>query len=122
MTNDDNDDGEKAGYKKPPKKHRFKKGQSGNPSGKKKKSMDSASILARELEKTILINENGMEIRITKKQALFTSLTNDSIKGNATARRLLIKILDPTLPEPFVPNETDKAMVEEFLREIKKIT
>ena len=47
------------GYGMPPKSTRFKKGQSGNPAGRKKGSRNLATIVRRELEEEITIREGS---------------------------------------------------------------
>jgi hypothetical protein len=49
MSNGDNPEDYKVGYGKPPKGGQFKKGISGNPSGRPKKPLDFASQLKKEL-------------------------------------------------------------------------
>lgn len=83
-----------VGYKKPPKKTRFKKGQSGNPAGRAKqtpKVTDVCAVLAEELGATVTINDTGE--RITKLQAVLRQIVNQSAKGNPTYARLLLKLL-----------------------------
>ena len=51
----------KVGYKNPPKSTQFKKGQSGNPAGRKKKPVPKSLLEAMllELSDTITIKENA---------------------------------------------------------------
>ncbi|WP_425419050.1 DUF5681 domain-containing protein [Oricola indica] len=109
---------EDIGYKKPPKTTRWKKGQSGNPRGRKKKPRDANGLLKLELEKVITIRDGGEDVRITKKEALITSLVNDGIKGNAKAREMMMRLLDvDSVPEPFIANDNDQALLDEFLKQ-----
>jgi hypothetical protein len=59
-----------VGYGKPPKNTRFKKGISGNPTGRPKKSPDFYAELIREANSLITINDKGRRIRITKRRKL----------------------------------------------------
>lgn len=111
-----------VGYKKPPKQHRFQKGVSGNPRGRKKKPRDAEGLLKLELDKLITIREGGQEVRITKLEAMITALVNDAITGKGKARDLLIRILDVTnLPEPFTPNEDDHALLDQLLKKRREL-
>ena len=58
--NPDRDD-DKAGYCKPPKKHRFKKGKSGNPKGRPKNAKGLKTDLKEELasQMTVKIGRKG---------------------------------------------------------------
>ena len=80
----DDDDGA-VGYKKPPKAHQFKPGQSGNPSGRRKAQPTFANDLADELRKSITLHEKGREKKITKQRAFIKTLTALAIKGDIRA-------------------------------------
>jgi hypothetical protein len=58
MSNGDKPEDYKVGYGKPPKSGQFKKGTSGNPSGRPKKPTDSVSVLMRELDSKFTIKES----------------------------------------------------------------
>lgn len=106
-----------VGYGNPPADKRWKKGQSGNPGGRKKKPMDIGSIFMREIEQMMPFNDNGVERRATKKVLYVKSLINDAIRGDATSRKLLAGPLDiSALPEKFELNDNDLTLLDEFLR------
>jgi hypothetical protein len=57
-----------VGYKKPPQRSRFKKGESGNPNGRPRGSKNLATLLEKELRQRVVVNENGRRRSITKKR------------------------------------------------------
>jgi hypothetical protein len=85
-----NDDGEHSNHRNPPKHTRFKKGSSGNPSGRPKKVATFKSDLAAELQEKITLTENGKERRITKQRAFIKTLTAAAIKKDIRAVSALL--------------------------------
>ena len=81
-----------VGYGKPPKSRQFKKGISGNPSGRPKKSSDFASELARELNAKLVINENGQRKVIKKSEGVAKQLVNKAVSGSIQATRLVVSL------------------------------
>ncbi|MDP3176112.1 MAG: DUF5681 domain-containing protein [Phenylobacterium sp.] len=80
----------KVGYGSPPQHSRFRKGQSGNPSGRPKKSKTIVEDLAAELKETIQVTEAGRPKRVTKQRAVIKSAIARSIKGDSRATSLLL--------------------------------
>ena len=108
-----------VGFKNPPLETRFKKGQSGNPKGRPAKVKNASILLAIELDKLVVVRENGKEAKITKREALVTSLVNDAITGKSHSRALLLKILDVSTPvDTFVTTDDDNAVFDAFVSEL----
>lgn len=85
-----------VGYGKPPKKNRFRKGQSGNPKGRPKGAKGLNASLKRELERKITVREGSREIQISKMEAIAKRLTASALTGEMRALLALLK-LDPDL-------------------------
>jgi hypothetical protein len=81
----------KVGYKSPPIATRFKKGQSGNPSGKPKKAadkLDLGRILQAIDHEEMVVEIDGKSRRMSKIEIHFRQLFNKAMRGNLTAARL----------------------------------
>jgi hypothetical protein len=81
-----------VGYGKPPEDRQFKKGISGNPSGRPKKASDLESELIQELGSKVIMNENGKRKIIKKSEGLMRQLVNQALSGNLPAARLVINL------------------------------
>jgi len=80
-----------VGYKKPPKKGQFKKGQSGNKQGRPKGSKNFVTILTKELNQKVTVNENGRQKKISRMEAMVKRLVAEALQGE---RRSLITLID----------------------------
>ena len=87
----DQDQGDtQVGYGRPPKTTRFKKGQSGNPKGRPKGSLNVATMLIKTLREKVVINENGKRKTVTKLEAALKQMVNKAASGDPRALRLLL--------------------------------
>ena len=80
-----------VGYGKPPQYTRFKKGESGNPSGRPKGSKNLTTLLEKQLKQRVLITENGRRRSITKQEAMVKHLVNKAVSGDRPLMRLLLE-------------------------------
>lgn len=81
-----------AGYGKPPKASRFKKGKSGNPKGRPRKTgvvLSSAVIFRRVLAELIEVADSGGVQHMTRWEALVRQIYTMSLNKDPAATRLL---------------------------------
>jgi hypothetical protein len=83
----------KVGYCNPPAHARYKKGQSGNPCGRPKGTLNMATVLERTLREKVVLNENGRRRRVTKLEAAVKQLTNKAASGELKALQLLAALV-----------------------------
>ncbi len=110
-----------VGYGRPPKATRFKKGQSGNPKGRPKKSRNFRTLLREELDKLITVREGNIEKRLSKREAMAKRIVQDAVGGDVRQQQFVAKIDEGAdEPEPFRLTEDDEAEFVAMLAEIGK--
>jgi hypothetical protein len=92
MNLDESAEGYEVGYGKPPKHTRFRKGTSGNPSGRPKKTVGFDDELIREFNSPITVSENGKRRRIPKVRGIFKQMTNKALAGDVRAARVVLPL------------------------------
>jgi hypothetical protein len=86
-------DSSPVGYGKPPVHSRFRKGQSGNPSGKRRpgEAGDAQALIRQEAYRLLTIREGDKISRIPALQAVIRSQIASAAKGSVPAQRAVFK-------------------------------
>jgi hypothetical protein len=92
MKRDETKGKSQVGYKRPPVESRFKKGQSGNPHGRRRPPTTVAAMLALELKSTVGISENGRLLKVSKMRLLINEAVKQAMNGNFNPLNLITKI------------------------------
>lgn len=113
-----------VGFKKPPIATRFKKGQSGNPSGKPKKTtqdIDPGKILQLIDNEEIIVKIDGKGKRLRKGEVYFRQLFTKAIRGTLSDARLIAKMAEKYFgPEAEGPSDIEFIIVPDKKPAIRK--
>lgn len=82
-----------VGYGRPPKAHRFRPGESGNPRGRPKKTPTLYEELMKELARPVQIKMRNRTVKISKLEAILRKLLQSCLEGDTRATRLLLAML-----------------------------
>jgi hypothetical protein len=105
-----------VGYGKPPRKYRFKKGQSGNPRGRPRGSRSFLTLLAQELDRLVAVNDGGRIKKIPKRIAIVRQLTDLAAQGDARALKALMTCMSLTDPsEDAEAKERENAAIKSLV-------
>jgi hypothetical protein len=89
MDNQD-DQPDSVGYKKPPRHRQFKPGRSGNPKGRPKGGKNFSTILDEELNVRVPVTENGKRKKISKQAAMIKQAVNKAISGDHKSTQMIL--------------------------------
>jgi Family of unknown function (DUF5681) len=87
------DDGQ-VGYKRPPVKNQFRKGQSGNPRGRWRGQRNLPAVLAEVLDQTVPVKQGNKSERMRKGEALIKMLMRMAHQGERRAINALLNITE----------------------------
>ena len=116
----------KVGPGRPPLHTRFRKGQSGNPGGRRKKQLPA--LLADALNETVFVTIDGERREISKREAIVHQLVNKSTTADLRATKMLFDMMKdaehkagvaPPPPEPPPFTKADEEVVETLVERIR---
>ena len=73
---------------------RFKKGQSGNPSGRPKGSENLKTLFERVLKEHISLQDGNVTKKITKAEAVIRRVVIDALKGDSRSQQTLFRLAE----------------------------
>jgi hypothetical protein len=113
MSSRPNHSGYQVGYGRPPVHTRFRKGQSGNPQGRRRytDSERAKQLLRQEVYRTIRVREGDKVVSMPAIQAVLRSMLALAAKGNGPSQRALWRILQ----ESEASDETPKSIAFTWL-------
>lgn len=104
-----------VGYRRPPTHSRFRKGQSGNPSGRRKGS-GIRSALEKVLDRKVTVTVDGERRKVPLTEALVLQLAQKALAGDARSIREVLKIADQVAAAaPARPEGKRKVIVLRFI-------
>jgi Family of unknown function (DUF5681) len=126
---DDPKTGYTVGYGKPPLHGRFKKGNRANPAGRPRGAKGLKTVLAKMLDRRVVVTEDGKRRKVTKRELGFARLVDKFSDGDLSAARLLVEFVlalerqapaEPPEPAARPPlDEHDKEVIRNWVDMIR---
>lgn len=114
-TQNDSSDDNDVGYGKPPKKHQFPPGKSGNPAGRPKGSKNSDTLLKEILDRRVTLTVGGKLSNISIREGILMRIAEDALKGNTKSAAFALGRYDAAAPAEEVDSEDDRQVIENFV-------
>jgi Family of unknown function (DUF5681) len=83
-----------TGYRKPPKEHQFRPGQSGNASGRPKGKKNTETLLRQILDRRIEVRNGSTTRKISVREAILTRFADSALKGDTKSAAFLLQRYD----------------------------
>ena len=90
---------EKIGHGHPPAKHRFQKGQSGNPKGRPPRSRNIKTDLREALNEELTVMVGGKSVRMPAHRVMVLALRNKAANGDLRALAKMLELVRELMPE-----------------------
>jgi len=91
-----------VGYRRPPVHSRFRKGQSGNPRGRRARDKTMPEALRKALRGKVVVTENGERKKVSRIEVAARQLANKAVAGDLNAMRM-IALFCPDVKEDVAP-------------------
>jgi hypothetical protein len=102
-----------AGYKRPPPAHRFKPGESGNPSGRPKGSKNLKSLVQKLAARKMKLARGSRIMTVTTAEALLVKVFQSALAGNERAQVVALGLLDKYLAVSASPAADPQALEQQ---------
>lgn len=119
MSEDDDD----VGYGRPPKHGQFRKGQSGNPAGRRVEQERFAAVLREELAREIVMKIGDQKVTATVLRGLARLMVQQALGGDWKALSELMRQINRYFPErpaaedaSLPPSAEDLKLLEDYVR------
>src|SRR3569832_225313 len=106
---------EKVGYRQPPRHTQFRKGQSGNPRGRPKGSMNLEHLVRKRMTALVEVRENGKSRKIPMLIAILAKSAHEALHGRSKSFIDMCKLLEAA--NLFSLGELDERPMAEQIRE-----
>jgi hypothetical protein len=110
----------KVGYRKPPKQHQFRPGQSGNRKGRPKGQKNAATTLREILNHKVEVRTGSTVRKIRVLEAILTRFAEAALKGDTKAAAFLIQRYDMVETAQEHANSAttleDQEIIDEYLK------
>ena len=111
-----------VGYGRPPIEHRFRPGQSGNPSGRPKGARRFTADLLDELDEIVAVSSGDQKRAVTKQRAIVNVLVSKALKGDPHAIATIISACARALGEQHVDDEPEAPEDRAILRAVAEFS
>lgn len=102
-----------VGYGKPPRHSQFKKGQSGNPRGRRAQPKTFDALLETALNQPVSVTLGARKVRVSKREAIVMTMVNGALKGNIRHLEFLARLMrESSAIEPFEVRPEDEAILK----------
>ena len=109
-----------VGYRRPPVGKRFKKGQSGNPSGRPR-GPSLAKLLREALDQTVTVEIDGKRRRVSRAKAIVARLVDGAANADPRSLRLLLDLVQKLETRGLLYDDDDEPSEEEVESARKRI-
>jgi hypothetical protein len=107
-----------VGYCQPPRHRQFRKGRSGNPTGRPKGAVGFKAALLQELQEVVSVKDGGRTRRMTKFQVACRQLANKAAAGCVRSLKLIAQLVpdpgdaaNPSGPVYVIMSEDDQRLL-----------
>jgi hypothetical protein len=118
----ENDRNYELGYGRPPQKMRFRKGRSGNPTGRPRSLRTLSTRLEQALSEPVVVIEHGQRKTITKGEAMLKQLANKALAGDARVSHMLLAELRALEAGSELSGDDHREEVQEQIIMLERLT